>query len=172
MGQTDGQIALFQNAPLAWGTINKAGIRQSYDGRKLTWEKRRIHVCLSVAVGWYHAVAGLGHDAICQWDSDDPALASCPPSSEVHSARRQQNKLQPDNQTVISKRVGSANRHDVRLSDNVVSFNSAFSALTLLDGRKEGHPACKNLSGYLSGARCRFAYGPADATATHCLLLQ
>jgi len=26
--------------------------------------------------------------------------------------------------------------------------------------------------GYLSGARCRFAYGPADPTATHCLLLQ
>ena len=26
--------------------------------------------------------------------------------------------------------------------------------------------------GYLSGARCRFAYGPADATATHSLLLQ
>ena len=28
------------------------------------------------------------------------------------------------------------------------------------------------LCGYLSGARCRLAYGPADATATHCLLLQ
>ena len=26
--------------------------------------------------------------------------------------------------------------------------------------------------GYLSAARSRFAYGPADATATHCLLLQ
>ena len=26
--------------------------------------------------------------------------------------------------------------------------------------------------GYLTEARCRFAYGPADATATHCLLLQ
>jgi len=26
--------------------------------------------------------------------------------------------------------------------------------------------------GYLSGARCRFAYGPVDATATHYLLLQ
>ena len=26
--------------------------------------------------------------------------------------------------------------------------------------------------GYLSGARCRLAYGPTDATATHCLLLQ
>jgi len=50
-----------------------------------------------------------------------------------------------------------------------------FSALTLLDGWQEGHQACKKkLSGgcwcgYLSGVRCRFAYGPADATATHCL---
>ena len=26
--------------------------------------------------------------------------------------------------------------------------------------------------GYLSGASSRLAYGPADATATHCLLLQ
>ena len=26
--------------------------------------------------------------------------------------------------------------------------------------------------GYLSGARCRLAYGSADATATHCLVLQ
>jgi len=50
-------------------------------------------------------------------------------------------------------------------------------ALTLLVGRQEEHPACKKLSGgcwrgYLSGARCRLAYAPADATATHCLLLQ
>jgi len=57
------------------------------------------------------------------------------------------------------------------------SRENAFSALTLLVGRQEGHPACKNLSGgvlacYLSGARCRLAYGPADASATHCLLLQ
>ena len=48
-----------------------------------------------------------------------------------------------------------------------------FSALTLLVGRQEGHPACKKLSGevlaWLSGARCRLA---ADATATRCLLLQ
>ena len=54
---------------------------------------------------------------------------------------------------------------------------SAFSALTLLVGRQEGHPACKKLSGeelvwYLSGVRCRLAYVPADAIATHCLLLQ
>jgi len=50
----------------------------------------------------------------------------------------------------------------------------AFSALTLLVGQQKGHPACKKLScgvlaWLLSGAMCRFAYGPADATATHCL---
>ena len=52
----------------------------------------------------------------------------------------------------------------------------SLSALTLLVGRQEGHPARKKTwalgwwRGYLSGARCRLAYGPADATATHCLL--
>ena len=49
---------------------------------------------------------------------------------------------------------------------------SAFSALTLLVGRHEGHPAHKKLGGGVAGASCRLAYGPADATATHCLLLQ
>ena len=55
--------------------------------------------------------------------------------------------------------------------------DKSWSALTLLVGRQEGHPACKKRvvrcwRGCLSGARCRLAYGPADATATHCLLLQ
>ena len=58
----------------------------------------------------------------------------------------------------------------------VFSLSYTFSALTLLVGRQEGHPACKKLSGgvlaWLSVWRCRLAYGPADATATHCLLLQ
>jgi len=44
----------------------------------------------------------------------------------------------------------------------------ALSALMLLVGQQEGHPACKKLSGgvlaWLSvGAMCRLAYGPADA---------
>jgi len=48
----------------------------------------------------------------------------------------------------------------------------ALSALTA-----GNYLACKKLSGrvltWLSAwVRCRFAYGPADATATHCLLLQ
>ena len=50
---------------------------------------------------------------------------------------------------------------------------NAFSALTLLVGRQEEHPACKNWvmgcwCGNLSAARCRLfvAYGPADATVS------
>jgi len=45
-----------------------------------------------------------------------------------------------------------------------------------LDGRKGIHPVKNWVVGcwhsYLSGVRCRLAYGPADVTATHCLLLQ
>jgi len=53
----------------------------------------------------------------------------------------------------------------------------AFSALTLLVVWQEEHSVCKNWvvgwwRGYLSGARCRLVYGPADATVTQCLLLQ
>jgi len=43
-------------------------------------------------------------------------------------------------------------------------------------GGRKGIQPVKNvvgcLCGYLSGARCRLAYDPADAIATHCLLLQ
>ena len=54
---------------------------------------------------------------------------------------------------------------------------SAFSALTLLVGRQEGHLACKKLSGevlaWLSVWRgVQTCICPANATATHCLLLQ
>ena len=66
-----------------------------------------------------------------------------------------------------------------RDSTGAFSALSDFSALTLLVGQQEGHPACKKKlrvvgywHGYLSVARCRLAYGPADGTATHCLLLQ
>ena len=45
-----------------------------------------------------------------------------------------------------------------------------------LGGRKGIRPVKNRVvgywHGYLSGERCRHAYGPADATATHCLLLQ
>jgi len=57
----------------------------------------------------------------------------------------------------------------------IVAVLSAFSALTLLVGRQEGHPACKKLEWWGAAVVIcleRGAYGPADATATHCLLLQ
>jgi len=54
--------------------------------------------------------------------------------------------------------------------------SSAFSVSTLFVGWQERHPACKKVvecwRGYLSGARCRFAYGSVDPTANHCLLLR
>ena len=47
----------------------------------------------------------------------------------------------------------------------------------LLVGWQEGHLACKNWvvgcwRGYLFAAMCGLAWGPADATAAHCLGLQ
>ena len=48
---------------------------------------------------------------------------------------------------------------------------SAFSALTLLVGWQEGHPACKNEWWGVGMVIC-LERGGADATATHCLLLQ
>ena len=82
--------------------------------------------------------------------------------------------------------IASLHRY-LKISEDIHSYTiivysafsaCAFSALTLLVGQQEGHPVSKKTRvvgcwrGYLSGARCRLAYGPAEATATHCLLLQ
>jgi len=68
---------------------------------------------------------------------------------------------------------------DVAISDILLvkcQFQISFSALMLLVGRQEGHQACKKLSGgvlaWLSVWSEVQTCGPADATATHCLLLQ
>jgi len=81
--------------------------------------------------------------------------------------------------------MGKYKAHDLgKNSDevrNLMPFSlviyTAFNALMLLVGQQEEHPACEKLSvgcwhRYLSAARCRLAYGLADATATHCLLLE
>jgi len=70
----------------------------------------------------------------------------------------------------LSIRV-SAYMHIVCLLLCYVMCINAFSALTLLVGQREGHPACKNWvvtywRVYLSGARCKwFAYGPAASSS-------
>jgi len=49
----------------------------------------------------------------------------------------------------------------------------AFNALMLLVVQPEGHPACKKLRWGAGVVIClERGAGPADATATHCLLLQ
>jgi len=56
-------------------------------------------------------------------------------------------------------------------------FSENFSALTLLVERQEGHPACKKTEWWGAGMviclerGADLHNGPADATATHCLLL-
>jgi len=59
----------------------------------------------------------------------------------------------------------------------VPSVLIAFIALTLLVGRQEGRPACKKTEWWGAGMvicleRGADLHGQADATATHCLLLQ
>ena len=49
----------------------------------------------------------------------------------------------------------------------------AFSALMLLVGQQEGHPACKKLSGgVLAWLSVWSEVQTVDSTAAHCLLLQ
>jgi len=59
-----------------------------------------------------------------------------------------------------------------QFSGNMNLLQFAFSALTLLVGWQEGHPACKKTEWWGVGVVVCLAYGPADATATDCLLLQ
>jgi len=68
-------------------------------------------------------------------------------------------------------------RQTDRQTDISIRIVLAFSALTLLVGRQEGHPACKKQSGEVLAwlsvwSKVQTCIFPADATATHCLLLQ
>jgi len=76
--------------------------------------------------------------------------------------------------------VLSLQQQSVVFSKQVILYHNVPSVLVpsvlwrcWLDGRKGIRPVKKWAvgcwCGYLSGARCRLAYGPADASATHCL---
>ena len=83
-------------------------------------------------------------------------------------------------QTLQSKLKTMPQRWTICQDNAICTFSvllGAFNALALLVGWQEGHPACKKLTGgvlaWLSvWSEAQTAYGPADATATHCLLLQ
>ena len=98
-------------------------------------------------------------------------------SSDFADAVQLENDFRPSLSKFGPQPALSSGRAKVPVFTVVVLNSCAFSALMLFVGRQEGHPVCKKLSGggwhgYLSGPWCRLAYGPADATATHCLLLQ
>ena len=81
-------------------------------------------------------------------------------------------RVNPAQRLHLLNATAATQRHEELFHQCCSRAAVAFSALTLLVGRQEGHPACKNSAvgcwcGYLSGARCRLASGPADATATH-----
>ena len=85
----------------------------------------------------------------------------------------------PPHQTRLPRLPVDRRRRRVLFVYSVITvlYVSTFSGLTLLVGRQEGHPACKKLSsGVLAWlsvwSEVQTAYSPADATATHCLLLQ
>jgi len=73
-----------------------------------------------------------------------------------------------------SQGAATLHSHCMTVFSALNCFSYVFSAVTLLVGWQEGHLACKKLSGWVLAwlSRCKLAYGPADATATHCLLLQ
>jgi len=53
----------------------------------------------------------------------------------------------PQSECAGCRRQGHAGSKTLHQQNNPVLNRSAFSALTLLVGRQEGHPACKKLSG-------------------------
>jgi len=74
----------------------------------------------------------------------------------------------------MTEGTGITQQYNIARHDEVAIV---FSALTLLVRGRKSIQHVKNSvmgcwCGYLSGARCRFAYGSADAIATHYILLQ
>jgi len=81
----------------------------------------------------------------------------------------------PNGPNIETRRADSGVRYRTPIFLYLKVSRYAFSALTLLVGRQEGHPACKKLSdGLLAwlSVWSEVQTCPADATATHCLLLQ
>jgi len=103
-------------------------------------------------------------ESLCSWEVWGPAELARRDLTVVSGVLQQQ-----------QQQWASADRH---ISGTVPYVRTAFAALRRcwLGDRKGIRPVKNSVvgcwRGYLSAARCRLAYGPADATATHCLLLQ
>ena len=79
-----------------------------------------------------------------------------------------------DSIAFVLKNLTTTDTHEFIQLFGETRGRACFDAVGWAAGRASGYK--KKLSGgmlaWLSGMRCRLAYSPADATATHCLLLQ
>ena len=165
--------------------VNRCCVRQSCGPREpcIRWDAHRRHLANTVE----RSVRG-GDAALCQMTlttccvcgrrRSRVALSSrcrcvltpslCRSSCSLHGS--------PINYCTLLARPAAAKKQSKAGLWSAAVFNfyvfggRHFSALTLLVGRPVKNWVVGCWRGYLSGARCRLAYGPADATATHCLL--
>ena len=131
-------------------------------------------------------------------DSDLRALViggeQCPSGSVLRSWKANGNKTRLINIYGVTEVSCWATWYEITADDLQLSqFASSYSFVSFINkyvgssipsvlwrcwlGGRKGIRPVKNWvvgcwHGYLSGARCRLACGPADTTATHCLLLQ
>ena len=107
---------------------------------------------------------------------------------EVHNVMQCHQRTKPWPQVTCTKNMVKFSRavfmlrHRTDIQTDILGilsdrYTCAFSALTLLVGQQEEHPACKKLSGGMLVRLCvwvkmQICICPADATATRYLLLQ
>ena len=70
----------------------------------------------------------------------------------------------------INRQMAANSNESLPVSDEAKRFAGTEIQTTALETTKVSNMGCWR--GYLSGARYRLAYGQADTTATHCLILQ
>ena len=113
----------------------------------------------------------LDHPVVLSGDDSVPEKG--PPAKGLLQMRKQQ-RISDDEDSSHNQSLAAACVNSKYLSVKHFLWSSVLWRCWL--GGSKGIRPVKNWvvgcwHGYLSGARCRLAYGPADATATHCLLL-
>ena len=118
------------------------------------------------------------HNKIQLSNSSQSSIESCSEVQHTYSCR----EYSPSSMSAADPFCSMLTEPWSNTAPLVINLNNTSLVLQCFDGRcrlggRKGIRPVKNWvvgcwHGYLSGARCRLAYGPADATATHCLLLQ
>jgi len=170
--------------PLGWLVCIFTGFMQTVTCLLCARKMMHLLVCLTslpVVCRW-HRLTDWGWLLTCQWDcwfDNEQNALHCLEGMKQESGRQSLiDRLHRDRGRQLHE-LNQPRQMDKRVSFlSLFFFTSVISlCLPLLVEWHEGICPVKNWvvgcwHGYVSGSRCRFAYGPADATATHCLLLQ